>query len=141
MNKTINILLVEDNLADIKLIKEAFKNLTVNYDLSIVTDGQEAISYLQKQNEYANVTEPHIVLLDLNLPKKSGYEVLEEIKNDEMLKHIPFIILSTSKNGALKAYKLLANSYLVKPVDFYDFLDLVKTLEAYWFYKAVLPAL
>lgn len=136
----INILLVEDNKADVRLIKEAFKAVTVKYTLNIVNDGQEAIEYLQKINNYTDATEPSIVLLDLNLPKKSGFEVLESIKGDKSLKHIPIIILSTSRQSARTAYNLSANCYLLKPVYFEEFIDLVKLLEAFWFKKVVLPS-
>jgi two-component system, chemotaxis family, response regulator Rcp1 len=139
--KTQNILLVEDNPADVLLTREAFKEGSIPHEMIAVNDGVEAVSYLRRTGKYADAARPDIILLDINLPKKNGFEVLGEIKQDPDLKHIPAIVLSTSgsKHDIRKAYELHANSYLVKPVELEDFLRVIRSLEDFWFNVAAIP--
>jgi CheY-like chemotaxis protein len=139
--KTQNILLVEDNPADILLTREAFKEGTIPHEMNAVNDGVEAVSYLKRAGKYADAVRPDIILLDINLPKKNGFEVLAEIKQDPDLKHIPAIVLSTSgsKHDIRKAYDLHANCYLIKPVELEDFLRIIRSLEDFWFNVATIP--
>lgn len=139
--KTIEILLVEDDLGDIRLTQEAFKEGRMPHNIEYVTDGMEAILYLTKQGVYAEAKRPNLVLLDLNLPKKDGREVLSYIKSHPDLKRIPVIILSTSnaQSDIDSAYNLYANSYITKPVDFQDFIDLIKNIESFWLSTAAIP--
>ncbi len=135
----INILLVEDNLGDVRLVKESFNILHLKYNLHVVYDGNEALEFLNKTGVYINAPEPRIILLDLNLPKINGYEVLKIIKNDANLKHIPVIILSTSEREVFEAYNQSANSYMQKPVDFDEFLEMMKSFDLFWLRNAKLP--
>lgn len=139
--KQIEILLVEDNPGDIRLTKEALKDGKINNNINVVMDGEQAIAYLKKQNEFANSVSPDLILLDLNLPKLSGREVLEFIKNDDAIKHIPVIILTTSKaeEDILQSYQHYANCYITKPVDFDQFSEVVKQLEDFWFSIVKIP--
>lgn len=129
------ILLVEDNPGDIRLTQEALKESKIEIHLDVVTDGEQAIDFLFKRNKFADSIRPHIVLLDLNLPKKNGIEVLKEIKSNESLKKIPVIVLTTSDadHDISKAYSLHANCYILKPVDFDDFARVIKLVETFWF--------
>lgn len=138
----INILLVEDNPGDIRLTKEAFKDGRIKNQLHVVMDGEEALFYLKKLGKYANVSTPDIVLLDLNLPKKDGREVLAEIKADPVLQSIPVIILTTStaQNDIVNTYAHHANCYIMKPVDFNDFINVIRTIENFWLTIVKLPA-
>lgn len=140
MAKLIEILLVEDNPSDVLLIKEVFKELSIAYHLNIVSDGVEAMCFLNKEGNFKNSPEPSIVLLDLNLPKKTGSEVLKEMRNNEQLKHIPVIILTTSGNEAMALYNIGANSYLQKPLDFDKFVVMIKSIEDFWLKNATLPS-
>ena len=141
--KPINILLVEDNPADIRLTKEAFKDGKIKNSISVVMDGEDALFFLRKEGKYSSAEIPgiDIILLDLNLPKKDGREVLAEIKSDKKLKHIPVIILTTSsaEQDILNTYSNHANCYITKPVDFNRFLDIVKTIEEFWLTIVKLP--
>jgi len=139
--QSVEILLVEDNLGDILLAQEAFKEGEVSITLHVVRDGEEAISFLKKEDSYSDVPRPDLILLDLNLPKKDGSEVLIEVKTDPDLKRIPVIVLTTSEadEDILKAYDLNANSYLAKPVDIDDFIAVVQGLEQFWFTLVKLP--
>lgn len=139
--KSINILLVEDNPGDIRLTQEAFKDGKIKNDISVVMDGEEAIFYLKKTGKYSNSMTPDIILLDLNLPKKDGFEVLSEIKNDDNLKFIPVIILSTSsaQSDIFMTYSRHANCYILKPVDFNQFTQVVQMIEAFWLKLVILP--
>jgi len=139
--KTQNILLVEDNPADILLTREAFKEGAIPHEMHAVNDGVEAVSYLKKAGKYADAVRPDVILLDINLPKKNGFEVLAEIKQDPDLKHIPAIVLSTSgsKHDIRKAYELHANCYLIKPVELEEFLRVIRSLEDFWFNVAAIP--
>ena len=137
-----NILLVEDNSADIALTQEALEDSRLINKLYIVKDGIEALKFLRKEGEYANVPRPNIVLLDLNLPKKSGREVLTEIKQDPDLQRIPVVIMTSSKNeeDVLRSYNLKANCYIVKPLDFNQFVNVVKSIEQFWISIVCLPS-
>jgi chemotaxis family two-component system response regulator Rcp1 len=135
------ILLIEDNPADVMLTIEAFKECTEKHDVKTVKDGIEALKYLYNQDEYLNALKPDLILLDLNLPRKDGREVLSVIKSDEYLRDIPVLVLSTSKNeeDIINCYKLKANSYITKPVDLDQFINIVKSIEKFWFSIVKLP--
>jgi chemotaxis family two-component system response regulator Rcp1 len=139
--RPIDILLVEDNPGDVRLTIEALKEAKVLNKLTTVSDGVEALDYLKRRNKYTDATRPDLVLLDLNLPKKDGREVLAEIKSDSELKRIPVVILTTSKaeTDILKAYNLHANCYVTKPVDLDQFLIVVKSIEDFWLTVVRLP--
>ena len=139
--KTIHILLVEDNEGDILLTTEALHEGKIFNKISVVRDGKQAIDFLRKNNEYANVELPNLILLDVNLPKKNGHEVLMEIKSDAHLKHIPIIMLTTSSSekDILLAYKNHANCYITKPVEVNDFINAVAKIEDFWISFVHLP--
>lgn len=130
----IEILLVEDNPGDIRLTREALKDAKVRNHLSVVMDGAEAIAYLRKEGKHRNAIQPDLILLDLNLPKRNGREVLENIKGDEALRHIPVVILTTSQaeQDVIAGYRLHANAYVTKPVDLEQFLKVVGSIEEFW---------
>jgi two-component system, chemotaxis family, response regulator Rcp1 len=136
-----DILLIEDNPADVMLTIEAFKECTEKHNVSTVKDGIEALKYLYNENEYINAQRPDLILLDLNLPRKDGREVLSIIKSDEDLRDIPVLILSTSKNeeDIMRCYKLKANSYITKPVDLHQFIEILKSIEKFWLTVVQLP--
>ena len=140
--KPINILLVEDNPADVRLTVEAFKEGKVTNKLHVVGNGEDAIAFLKQDGKYSNAPCPDLILLDLNLPKKDGREVLEEIKKEPVLKRIPVIILTTSKaeEDILKTYNLHANCYINKPVDVNEFISIAKSIENYWLTIVKLPS-
>lgn len=140
--RPIEILLVEDSEPDVRLTMEAFKEAKIKNNLSVANDGVEAIAFLRKEGKYANVARPDLILLDLNLPRKDGRQVLQEIKNDANLKQIPVVILTTSRaeEDILKAYNLHANCYITKPVDFDRFMDIVKSIEGFWLTVVKLPS-
>jgi two-component system, chemotaxis family, response regulator Rcp1 len=137
----IEILLVEDNPADARLTIEAFKDGKVLHNLNVVTDGIEALAYLRKEGKYAEATRPDIILLDLNLPRKDGREVLSEVKSDDSLRRIPVVILTTSaaEQDVLSSYNLHANCYITKPVDLDQFLKVVHWVEDFWLTIVKLP--
>jgi CheY-like chemotaxis protein len=139
--RPIEILLVEDNPGDVRLTIEALREGKVLNRLTVARDGEEAMAALRRQGRFANARRPDIILLDLNLPKKDGREVLEEIKEDPNLMVIPVVILTTSQDeqDVLKSYKLHANCYITKPVDLPQFLAVVKAIEDFWFTVVVLP--
>lgn len=139
--KPIEILLVEDNPGDVRLTVDALKEGKVNNNSNVVEDGIEAMAYLKKEGKYANASRPDIILLDLNLPKKDGREVLAEIKADESLKRIPVVVLTTSKadEDIIKSYNYHANCYISKPVDLDQFLRIIKTIEEFWLTVVKLP--
>lgn len=139
--RPIEILLVEDSPTDALLTKSAFAGARLINTLHVVEDGVEALKYLRKEPPYADCPRPDLILLDLNLPKKDGREVLAEIKMDENLKVIPVVILTTSRaeEDILKSYKLHANCYISKPVDFDSFTEAIATLEKFWFAVVTLP--
>lgn len=135
------ILLVEDNPADIRLTKEVLNETALRHVLHIARDGEEALSMIRRQGAYAQQAEPDLVLLDLNLPRKDGRAVLAEVKADPKLTHIPILILSTSRadRDVLACYNLHANAYLQKPVDLDAFADLMRGVEDFWLRRASLP--
>ncbi|KAM3094249.1 response regulator [Phormidesmis sp. 146-35] len=137
----IQVLLVEDNPGDAYLTRLALADGKMHINLSIVEDGVEAIAFLRRQDSYAQAPHPDLILLDLNLPKKDGREVLEEIKADQLLKRIPVVILTTSQaeEDIIKAYNLCANCYIAKPVDFDQFIKIVQSIEDFWFTIVKLP--
>jgi chemotaxis family two-component system response regulator Rcp1 len=139
--KSIEILLVEDNAGDVRLTQEAFKESKLIINLNIVMDGAEAMAYLRHEVKYRQKPRPDLILLDLNLPKKDGREVLAEVKKDENLKAIPVVILTTSRNeeDIAKAYGLHANCYVTKPLDFEQFLTIVNKIEEFWITIVKLP--
>lgn len=139
--RPVDILLVEDNPADIRLTREALKENKIVNTLAVALDGVEAMKYLHKQGKYSKVTKPDLILLDLNLPKKDGREVLAELKQDNNLKRIPVVILTSSQaeEDILKSYNLHANCYITKPVDFDQFLKVVNAIEDFWFTIVKLP--
>ena len=140
-SRDIEILLVEDNPADVQLTKEAFKEGKVRNKLNVVIDGVEALAFLRKEGKYSETAHPDLILLDLNLPKKDGREVLKEIKQDPALKRIPVVILTTSdtEQDILKSYDLHANCYVTKPVNIQRFIDIVKVIEDFWLTVVKLP--
>ncbi len=142
MDRIYEILLVEDNPADVRLTQEALKDSKIVKNMNVVNDGEAAIRFLKKESDYANSPRPDLVLLDLNLPKKDGKEVLDIIKKDENLKSIPVVVLTTSQSDEdiNRCYYLHANSYMTKPVDFDEFIQTIRALEDYWMFYAKLPA-
>jgi len=142
VGERVEILLVEDNPGDVRLTREAMKEAKVRNQLHVVSDGVEAIAFLRRQGTYANAVRPHLILMDLNLPRKDGREVLAEIKQDTDLRRIPVVILTTSEAEVdiLKAYDLHANCYIAKPVDIEQFLTVVKSIEDFWITIVKLPS-
>ncbi|MGH7768460.1 MAG: response regulator [Candidatus Binatia bacterium] len=141
MNGSARILLVEDNPGDVRLTREALKEGKILNDLSVVGDGVEALAFLRREGAYAEAERPDLILLDLNLPKKDGREVLEEIKGDGDLKKIPVVVLTTSaaERDILNAYDLHANCYITKPVDLGQFIKVVQLIEDFWLTIVKLP--
>lgn len=139
--KPITILIIEDNRADIRLLQEVLKRGKIDVDLQTVEDGIEAMSYLKKENKYKDVELPDLVLLDLNLPLKSGHEVLAEMKEDENLRYIPVIVMTISRDDedVLKSYHLHANAYIIKPIEINQFIDAIKSVENFWLTIVKLP--
>jgi len=139
--KAVNILLVEDSHTDALITREAFAEFEVLNALHVVEDGAEAITFLTRQGKYAAAPRPDIILLDLNLPRKNGWEVLAEIKTHPGLKNIPVVVLTTShsKQDVLQAYDHHANCYIVKPVGFENFVEALKTTYQFWFSIVTLP--
>jgi CheY-like chemotaxis protein len=137
----IEILLVEDSLADVRLTEEAFRDAKVLNHMSVVTDGAEAMQFLRREGPHAEAPRPDLILLDLNLPRKDGREVLKEIKDDPNLRRIPVVVLTTSRaeEDVLKAYNLHANCYITKPVDFTQFISVVRSIEGFWLSVVKLP--
>jgi len=137
----IEILLVEDNPGDVRLTQEALKESKVNNNLIVARDGEEALAILRRQGDHSEKPQPDLILLDLNLPKMDGREVLENIKSDKVLKRIPVVILTTSKaeEDIVKSYNLHANCYITKPVDLDQFLIVIKTIDEFWLSIVKLP--
>jgi len=138
---SIDILLVEDNLGDARLAMEALKESKIKNNLHNVTDGEEASDFLFRRGKYVNAVRPDLILLDLNLPKKDGRELLAEIKHSPELKRIPVVILTTSKaeEDIIKTYDLHANCYITKPLDLNQFMKVIKSIEEFWLTIVVLP--
>jgi chemotaxis family two-component system response regulator Rcp1 len=139
--KPMEVLLVEDSPGDVRLTREALKDAKLHINLHIASDGIEAMAFLKREGHYVRVPRPDLILLDLNLPKKDGREVLEEIKRNPVLKSIPVVILTTSASEAdiLRSYLLHANCYITKPVDLKGFLDVVKSIDNFWLSVVKLP--
>ena len=139
--KPINILLVEDSPGDVRLIQEALKESKVLNEIYLVEDGLEAMSFLRREDKYPSVPRPDLILLDLNMPKKDGREVLAEIKADDELKRIPVVILTISldEEDVFKTYNLHANCYITKPIGFDQFMKVVKSIEDFWLTIVKLP--
>jgi chemotaxis family two-component system response regulator Rcp1 len=130
----IEILLIEDNPADVRLTREALKDAKVWNQVHVAPDGVEALAFLRREGKYVQMPRPDLILLDLNLPKKDGRAVLEEIKEDDALKHIPVVVLTTSQaeQDILASYRLRANAFVTKPVDLEQFLKAVRSIEQFW---------
>jgi two-component system response regulator len=139
--KPIEILLVEDNQGDADLAREALEGSKFNNILNVVDDGEKAMAYLRRDGLYAKVSRPDLILLDLNIPKKDGRQVLAEIKSDDDLKRIPVVILTTSRaeEDVIKSYNLHCNCYITKPIDLNQFLNVVRSIEDFWLSIVVLP--
>lgn len=142
MGRPINILLVEDNPGDVRLTVEALREGKVQNQLHVVSDGMEAMAFLKREGKYSDAPHPDLILLDLNLPKKDGHEVLAEIKENSMLKCIPVVVLTGSNAGEdiLKTYNLHANCYITKPVDLDQFIMVVKSIKDFWLTVVKLPS-
>lgn len=138
----LELLMVEDNPADVRLALEALKYAEAPGMLSVVEDGVEALAFLRKEGAYAGVPRPDLILLDLNLPRKDGREVLAEVKSDQELRRIPVIILTTSQaeEDVLAAYNLCANCYVTKPIDLDRFIEVMRFIGEFWMETATLPA-
>jgi two-component system, chemotaxis family, response regulator Rcp1 len=139
--RPINILLVEDNEPDVVLTQEAFKEAKISNSLYVAEDGVEALEFLRRQGKHAEAPRADLILLDLNLPRKDGRATLQEIKSDPALASIPVVILTTSddENDVIRAYTAHANCYIVKPVDFLQFMNIVRTIEGFWLTVVRLP--
>jgi len=139
--KPVNILLVEDNPGDVRLIKESLENDKFSHHLYVVGDGEEAMDFLHQKGKYSEAPYPDLVLLDLNLPRKDGREVLAEIKKDPKLKKIPIVVLTTSdaEQDILVTYESHANCYITKPVNLEQFIKVVRSIEDFWFMIVKLP--
>ena len=137
----IEILLVEDNPADVRLTIETLKDEKIYNNLHVVSDGEEALAFLHRQGKYSKSVQPDLILLDLNLPKIDGREVLREIKNDDKLKNIPVVVLTISKSDEdiLESYNLHANCYITKPVDLKQFVKVTKAIQDFWLTIVKLP--
>jgi len=137
----VEILLVEDNLGDADLAREAMEDSKIRNNLHVVCDGEEAMAFVRRSGKYEAARRPDLILLDLNLPRKSGREVLAEIKADEDLKSIPVVVLTASKDeeDVLKSYNLHANCYITKPIDLHQFIRVVKAIEDFWLTIVRLP--
>jgi len=141
VGRPIEILLVEDNPGDVRLTREALTANKIRNTLHVVADGVQALAFLRKQGKHANAPRPNLILLDLNLPKKDGREVLAEIKGDPDLRRIPVVVLTTSgaEEDILKAYDLNANCYVTKPVNLDSFIKVVKSIQSFWVTIVELP--
>lgn len=140
-DKPIEILLVEDNPGDVRLTLEVLKDARVRNHMSMVKDGVAALEFLRREGEYADAPRPDLILLDLNLPKKDGREVLAEIKTDPALRRIPVVVLTVSKDeeDILKSYDLYANCYITKPINLEQFITVVRSIEDFWLTIVKLP--
>jgi chemotaxis family two-component system response regulator Rcp1 len=141
--EALEVLLVEDSPGDVRLTREAFKDAKVHIHLRVASDGAEAMAFLKREGEHANAPRPDLILLDLNLPKKDGREVLAEIKENPALRSIPVVILTTSasESDILRSYELHANCYITKPVGLDGFLEVVRSIDNFWLSVVKLPRL
>jgi CheY-like chemotaxis protein len=139
--RPIEILLVEDSPSDVEFTVEALKEAKIRNHLSIAEDGVQAMEFLHRQGQFTQAPRPDLIMLDLNLPRKDGREVLAELKADDHLKMIPVVVLTTSRaeEDVLRAYQLHANCYITKPVDFQQFLSVVRSIESFWLFVVTLP--
>lgn len=139
--KSVEILMAEDSPSDAELAREALKNGMLDINMNVVTDGEEALDYLFRRGQYKDASRPDLILLDINMPKKSGLEVLAEIKRDEELKRIPVVILTTSEDerDIAKSYEHFAACFITKPVNFQSFQEIVGQLKSFWFTIVTLP--
>jgi chemotaxis family two-component system response regulator Rcp1 len=137
----VEILLVEDGPGDARLVREGLHECKIRNNLHVVEDGVKAMAFLRRQGEHAKAPRPDLILLDLNLPRKDGREVLREIKEDELLRTIPVVVLTTSKaeEDIVKSYSLHANCYVTKPLSLQEFIDVLRSIEAFWFTTVRLP--
>jgi chemotaxis family two-component system response regulator Rcp1 len=137
----IEVLLVEDSPGDVRLTREAFRDAKVHINLHVASDGAEAMDFLNREGKHSDALRPDLILLDLNLPKKDGREVLDEIKQSPVLKSIPVVILTTSASDEdiLRSYRLHANCYITKPVGLDGFLEVVKSIDSFWLSVVKLP--
>ena len=141
MKKEISILMVEDNEGDIVLTVQALKEAKINNEINVVRDGEAAIQYLHKEGQYTDSETPDLILLDINLPKMNGLEVLEELKREELLKAIPVVILTTSdsEKDVFESYQNHANCYITKPVNFENFMGVIQKIKDFWIDFVHLP--
>nr|WP_306266234.1 response regulator [Pararhizobium sp. IMCC3301] len=141
VGRAIEILLVEDNPADVRLTVEGFKEARIATNLSVVMDGKKALDFLYRRGEYSDAPRPDVILLDLNLPGVDGRSILKEIKNDQVLKVIPVVVLTSSEaeTDIVRAYESYANSFVSKPIDFEGFMSVVHSIENFWFTVVKLP--
>jgi two-component system, chemotaxis family, response regulator Rcp1 len=141
-SKPVDILLVEDNPGDVRLTQEAFREARMPIKINVAMDGEDAIAYLRRKAPFQFATRPDLILLDLNIPKKDGREVLAEIKADPLLHDIPVVVLTTSnaEQDIQKTYNLEVNAYINKPVDFDRFFEIVQKIEDFWLMTAILPS-
>jgi two-component system response regulator len=141
MSEAVQILLAEDNLGDVRLISRGLKDFPVPYDLHVVHDGEQALKFMNREGDYAKMPPINLVLLDWNLPRLHGREVLEHIKRSERLKHIPVVVLTTSEatGDVVEAYTRFANCYITKPLELADYLKTIQDLERFWLTCAKLP--
>jgi two-component system, chemotaxis family, response regulator Rcp1 len=139
--RPVEILLVEDNAGDVRLAREGLRECKLLNNLSVASDGVKALAFLRREGEHAQAPRPDLIMLDLNLPRKDGREVLREIKEDEELRRIPVVVLTTSKaeEDILKSYSLHANCYVTKPLAIEQFIKVVQAIEAFWFTIVKLP--
>jgi CheY-like chemotaxis protein len=142
IHELVQILLVEDNPGDVRLTREALKEAKFRNKVQVVGDGVEALAYLRQQGQYSGAMRPHLIMLDLNLPRMDGREVLAAIKKDADLRRIPVVVLSSSEaeTDIARAYELHANAYVTKPVDIDHFLQVVKAIEEFWVEIVTLPS-
>ncbi|HEY7506846.1 MAG TPA: response regulator [Nitrososphaera sp.] len=140
-SKPIEILLVEDNPGDVRLTRESLYDARIHNNMIVASDGLEAMACLRREGEYAEATRPDLILLDLNLPRMNGFEVLNEIKEDPALKRIPVVVLTTSQaeQDIIQSYDLYANAYVTKPVDLEQFVKVLKSIEDFWLEIVKLP--
>jgi len=142
MGRPVEFLLAEDNPGDVRLTKEALRESKISNNLNVVPDGVEAMAFLRREGKYADAPRPDVILLDLNLPKKDGREVLAEVKADPILRLIPVVIITSSEaeQDVLKTYELYANCYVTKPVDLEQFIKVIQSIETFWLTIVTLPS-